>query len=415
MNGQPEELRPSQINQARRRRRSFGYIPATKGDRAVFMSQLAERLVANADYYLFSFLCGLVLAVAILLDSPAMYILAALLAPFMAPVVGLGFATVVGSLRFFMQSLGSLIIGSLLVFASGALAGWISRLFPNLQVSQPQYHLSFTFPDFVLLTIGALLAIYIAVKAPKSRSLVASVALAYEIYIPIGLAGFGLTGGHAGFFPEGLKLASIWLAWVIFLGTVFLAVLKIHPSTVFGYLLTAAVLATAVYTLVNYSNMGAALKSQLQINAQAAGTDMPLNTTADQGTPTVSGAIFASSEPVPTASLTPTLTPGNSIFTSDNPTPTNTIPATSTPTMTITPRPTSIYAKTYSTSATGVRLRNAPNGDYLEMVKVDTLVEVLGTEMVNNYIWVNVRVVETGHEGWILQSLLLTATPAASW
>ncbi len=145
------------------------------------MAQLSERLVANADFYLFSLLCGLVLAVAIILDNPAIYVLAALLAPFMAPVVGLGFASVVGSLRFFFQSLGSLVIGSLLVFFMGVLGGWISKLFPNLQLTQAHYHVNFTFPDFILLSIGILLAIFITVKAPKPRSLVASVALAYEI------------------------------------------------------------------------------------------------------------------------------------------------------------------------------------------------------------------------------------------
>lgn len=414
MSDQPEDYRPSQIDRARRKRRSFGYVPTTKGDRAVFMSQLAERLVANADFYLFSFLCGLVLVVAILLDSPAMYILAALLAPFMAPVVGLGFATVVGSLRFFLQSLGSLLIGAALVFVTGILGGWISKLFPNLKLVQPQFHLSFTFPDFVLLTIGSMLAIYITVKAPKSRSLVASVALAYEIYIPIAVAGFGLTSEATGFFPQGLKLAAIWLAWVIFLGTVFLAVLKIHPSTVFGYLLTACVLAVAVYTLVNYSNIGTTLQSQLQVNAATGITKSPtapVKNILASDTPVV--GMTDSSEPSPTAKATQV--PGTVVL--GEATPTNTIPPTQTATMTITPKPTAFYAKTYSqTSATGVRLRKTPGGDYLEMVKIDTLVEVLGTEQTaDGYIWVHVRVVETGDEGWIIQSLLLTATPAANW
>jgi len=151
-------------------------------------------------------LFGLVLAIAIFLDNPAIYVLAALLAPFMAPVVGLGFASVVGSLRFFFQSLGSLLIGSAMVFALGALGGWVSKLFPQLQLTQAHYHVNFTIPDFILLTIGTLLAIYIMVKAPKNRSLVASVALAYEIYIPIGLAGFGLTSKISGLFPRDLKL-----------------------------------------------------------------------------------------------------------------------------------------------------------------------------------------------------------------
>jgi uncharacterized membrane protein len=403
MSEQPEEHQQSQISEARRRRRRGGFIPATKGDRAVFMALLAERLVANADFYLFSLLCGLVLAAAILLDNPAIYVLAALLAPFMAPVVGLGFAAVVGSFRFFLQSFGSFLIGSVLVFATGALGGWISKLFPGLQLTQAHYHVTFTFPDFILLTIGALLALYITVKVPKNRSLVASVALAYEIYIPISLAGFGLTSGFAGLFPEGLEIAGLWLAWVIFVGTIFLAILKIRPATIFGYLLTAVILAAAVYALFNNSSLGTTLQSELQI------TPKPPTVFV---TSTGSSAII---EPTPTATVTETPQPGLFSTSVGESTATNTIAPTDTATVTITPKPTLLYAKTYSSTSNGVILRKTANGDYLTLLKVDTLVEILATQEVDNRIWVNVRVVEDGQEGWILQSLLLTATPSAKW
>jgi uncharacterized membrane protein len=406
MSERPEDIPHSQISEARRRRRRFGFVPATKGDRAVFMSQLAERLVANADFYLFSLLCGLVLAAAILLDNPAIYVLAALLAPFMAPVVGLGFAAVVGSMRFFLQSLGSLLIGAVLVFAAGALGGWVSKLFPNLQLTQPHYHVNFTFPDFILLTIGALLAIYITVKAPKNRSLVASVALAYEIYIPISLAGFGLTSGRIGLFPEGLEIASLWLVWVIFLGTIFLAILKIRPATMFGYLLTAVLLAAAVYLLVNNSSLGTALQSQLQMTPKATTVSIAASTNTVPG---------ANTEPVPTATATLTPQPGIVSTSPEEAVATNTIAPTFTATVTITPKPTLVYAKTYSSTSDGVILRKTANGDYLTLLKVDTLVEILGTQQIDNRIWANVKVVEDGQEGWILQSLLLTATPSANW
>ena len=401
MSEQPEEYHSSQISEARRRRRRHGFIPTTKGDRAVFMAQLAERLVANADFYLFSFLCGLVLAVAILLDNPAIYVLAALLAPFMAPVVGLGFATVVGSIRFFFTSLVSLLIGCVLVFITGALGGWVSKLFPKMQLTQAHYHVSFTWPDFILLTIGILLAIYITVKAPKNRSLVASVALAYEIYIPIGLAGFGLSGGFNGLFPQGLEVVGLWLAWVILIGTLFLAILKIRPTTFFGYLLMAVLLAAALYTLLTNSAFGVALQSQLKATEKT-----PLIQAAD--TEMVTGV----AEPSVTATLTPV--PGT-VTTRESATPTNTLFPTNTPTATLAPKPTPVYANTYSPTSDAVRLRKTANGDYLATLKVNTLVEILGTTEVNGSIWVNVRVVESDQEGWIAQSLLQTATPSPNW
>lgn len=394
--------RPSQISEARRRRRKHGFLPPTKSDRSALMAEVAERLVANADFYIFSLLSGIVLAAAILLDSPAIYVLAALLAPFMAPVVGLGFATVVGSVRFFLQSLGSLLIGSVLVFVTGVISGWISKLIPNLMLTQAHYHVTISIPDFILLTIGVLLAIYITVKLPKNRSLVASVALAYEIYLPIGLAGFGLTSGVKGLMPEGLALAGIYLAWVIFIGTLFLAILRIRPFTFFGYMLTAIILAAALYMILTNSAFGNALRTQMGPGGIVVQTSSGL--------------------PIKQATNTPTLTPEPSVvMTREGPmTPTNTFPPTETPTATITPKPTPIYALVYSATAESVIMRKEPGGAYLILLRVNTLVEVLGTQDVNGIIWVRIRVATTGQttdgmEGWISQSLLQTATPIPNW
>jgi len=412
MTDQPEDLSsfeyPSQISQARRRRRKHGFLPPNKGDRAALMAEVAERLVANADFYLFSLLCGVVLAVAILLDSPAIYVLAALLAPFMAPVVGLGFATVVGSVRFFLQSLASLLIGSALVFAAGLAGGWVSHLIPNLNLTQARFHVNFSIPDFILLSIGILLAIYIAVKVPKNRSLVASVALAYEIYIPICLAGFGLSSGVQGLIPQGLALVGISLAWVIFLGTLFLAILGVRPYTFFGYLLTAIVLAGALYFLFTNSALSSTLR--LQMNSTA--------TTPALMQPTSKTGLSPVAQPTATPTLTPE--PGFGTTPADGTTPMNTLPPTETPTATITPKPTPVYAVVYSETAESVIIRKAPGGDYLSNLLVNTLVEVLGTQDINGIMWVHVRVAKTGQvtdglEGWISQSLLQTATPIPNW
>jgi hypothetical protein len=287
----------------------------------------------------------------------------------------------------------------------GVLGGWISKLFPNLQLTQAHYHVNFTVPDFILLSIGILLAIYITVKAPKTRSLVASVALAYEIYIPIGLAGFGITSGFPGLFPQGLEIVGIWLDWVIFAGTIFLTILKIRPTTIFGYLLTAALLGVALYTLLTNSAFGAALKSQLN----ATGTT-PASVTVIE--PTASGFMGTIAQP----SLTPTLTPlPGTVTTREDPTPTNTLVPTDTATVTITPKPTPVYAQTYSSQSDGVVIRKTAGGDYLALLKVNTLVEILDTTEVDSRIWVHIRVVETGQEGWIVQSLLQTATPSPQW
>jgi len=395
----PSEPR-SRIDESRRRRRRKLLIPSGRTERTLYVGEIARRLVPGVEFFIFSLTAGLVIALAILLDSPAIYILGALLAPFMVPVVGLGFSAAIGSLSFFLRSIGSLLISAAFVFGSGALGGWISKLFNNLPLTQARYFTSFSIPDFLLLTIGAALAIYLTVRMPKQRSLVASVPLAYEIYTPIAIAGFGLTSGINGLFPEGLKVAAVFIAWVILIGTIVLGILKLRPFTFFGYLLTAIILGGALYTLVVSSALGSALQKQVEpfITRTAAAV---ISTDPQTATPTLTIEV-------------PTAAPSVS---QETPIPTNTIPPTRTPTVTITPKPTPVWAKIYSPTYNGVNVRMEPgyNAAILASVPNDQPVQVLPeVQVVDGAYWVHI-LLEDGREGWMLRNLLLTATPAPDW
>lgn len=393
-----QENPQSRIDESRRRRARKLLIPRGKSERAIYLSEIAKRLVPGVEFFLFSLVAGLVITLAILLDSPAIFILGALLAPFMAPAVGLGFSAAIGSLSFFLRSAGALLIGCGLVFASGALGGWISRLFTDLPLSQAQRFAGFTIPDFLLLTIGIVLAIYLTIRMPKQRSLVASVPLAYEIYIPVAVAGFGLTSQVTGLVSEALLVAGVHIAWVILVGTLMLAFLKLRPFTFFGYVLTAAIVGSAFYGLVISSALGSALKKQMA----------PFVTpTSGQTTEAVSAPATDVMEiPTPdTVEMTATLAP------------TNTFIPTRTPTVTITPRPTPVWAKVYSPTYTGVMVRQSPGfeGEYLTSLDNESLIQVLPeVEFVDNAYWAHV-LLEDGREGWMVRSLLLTATPAPDW
>ncbi len=393
-----QESTPSRIDESRRKRSRKLLIPRGKSERSLYLGEIAKRLVPGVEFFLFSLIAGLVITLAILLDSPAIFILGALLAPFMAPVVGLGFSAAIGSTTFFLRSAGALLIGCALVFASGALGGWISRLFTDLPYSQAQRFSGFTLPDFLLLTIGIVLAIYLIIRMPKQRSLVASVPLAYEIYIPVAVAGFGLTASATGLYPDALIVAGVHIAWVILVGTLMLAILKLRPFTFFGYVLTAAVVGAAFYGLVISSALGSALEKQM----------------APFITPTsVQATLIAIAPPtdvmeIPTpeaVEVTATLAP------------TNTFIPTLTPTVTITPKPTPVWAKVYSPTLTGVMVRQAPgyDGKYLTSLDNESLIQVLpDVEFVDNTYWAHV-LLEDGREGWMVRSLLLTATPAPNW
>lgn len=387
---------PSRINESRRRRRRKLLIPSGRTERALYIGEIAKRLVPDVEFFGFSILSGLILALAILLNSPAFFILGALVAPFMVPAVGLGFSAAIGSMGFFLRSIGSLVISAAFVFLSGMLGGWISKLFVDLPLTHARHFTVFSIPDFILLTIGVGMALYMTIKAPKQRPLLASVPLAYEIYPPVAVAGFGLTSGVAGFYPDGLKIAGVNIAWIILVGTLVLAVLKLRPFTFFGYLLTAAILGTAVYTLVVTSALGSALESQVAPFRTVESTPI---VSLEEQTRTPHIKLGFPTAIIPTE--TPTLTP------------TNTLIPTRTATATITPKPTPVWAKVFSAQDVGVVIRTAPGFSSPQLTSLlnDEPVQVLPeVEYVEGVFWVHV-LLEDGRDGWIARNLLVTATP----
>ncbi len=91
---------------------------------------------------------------------------------------------------------------------------------------------------------------------------------------------------------------------------------------------------------------------------------------------------------------------------------------TSSPTTTITPTPTPILALVDAQVGGGAHLRAEPgfSAPSIKLLINGTPVQVIPEDPVEEGggIWIHVRTFE-GDEGWILQILLLTATPAPNW
>ena len=385
---------------AHRRRQRRLIIPPSTDERADFLRDLSQRTVPSFDFYLFSLLAGLALAVAVLLDAPALFVLAALLAPFSAPVIGISLGTATGTLRFVAQSLGSLGIGSLIVFLCGMLAGWAAPLLPVGEFQQALLHSRFTWPDFFLLVLGTGLAAYLVVRVPSQKPLAASAAIAYELYLPVGVAGFGLTSGNSGLWPDGLLIFFIHLIWAALTGTLVLGMLGLRPLRSAGYVMSAV-----------YAVVGVALVLST-IGSTPATTDL--------GQPLAQ--IGAVRGVTPTPSLAPSQTP--SITPSQTPeppkptiTPTRTLVPSRTPTLTISPVPTPVWAQINASEGGGALIRGEPNfnSDVIQSLLNGMLVEVLPEVVTDGGIaWVHVRLLN-GKEGWIVRELLRTATPAPTW
>ncbi len=357
----------------------------------MYIEEAAERAVPTVDFFLFSILAGVALGIAFLVDAPAFFIMAALMVPFLAPVVGLSLATLVGSPRFFLQSLGSLGISSLLVFIMGALAGWISQLFPGRYYEQALLHTHFSWPDFIVLTVGAILTVFLMISVPSQRPVAASVALAYELYLPAGAAGFGLMSKFPHLWPDGLVVFAVHLAWAALAGIIMLLILGFRPANLFGYTLGTTLVLAGMAAVIILTGVGAAVGGQIAL-------EPPTRT------------------PTATITLTPTIThtPLPPTITT---TPTRTLVPSRTPTMTVSPAPTPVWAKINARGSDGAVIRVEPStGAAVVTSRLNgMLVEVL-PEIVQdgNSTWVHVRTTD-GREGWILRNLLITATPVPIW
>jgi len=394
---------PERLPPARRRRARRLLAPLNADERGAFLDRVAHRASPSFDFFLFSLLSGAVLAAGFLLDQPILLFLGAVLAPFMAPVVGISLGTVLGSGRYFLRSLIGLAIGCALVFFEGYLAG---MLIPQIEVYSLQafglkafgvepfslytstfdlaHHFTqLSWSNFAILMIGALLTTTSAVNLEGSQYS-PSAALAYGLFFPLSAAGLGLGSSVPYLWPDGLVVFALHLAWGSLIGAVVLALMGYRPLTLFGYTLGGVVALLGVILALGLSSAGAVVGAQIGLP-----TPIPSATPSPTLTPTLTLT------PVPptatsTATLTPTLT--------------------RTPTATLTPSPTPVFAVVASVEGGGAMLRAEPGGASLGSLSNGLLVQLLlETREVNGATWTHV-VAPNGVRGWMLANLLATPT-----
>ena len=378
---------PDHLPPARRRRARRLLAPLNADDRADFLGVLGHRTSPSFDYFLFSLISGLVISFGILIDEPAILVLGAIVAPFMAPYIGISLGAVIGSGRFFTRSLIGFLIGSLLVLITGAIGGYVSQSWSPSSYNLAHLHAQLSWPNLLLLGVGVVVTSGAIVHFERTAN-VSSVALAYSLYTPIAVAGFGLTSGVPNLWPDGLVVFSAYLAWGALLGAITLAILGFRPLTLFGYTLGGVLLLVGVILVIGLSSAGVVI-----------GAQVGLPTPIPSSTPTATATFTVTPTPVPpTATLTPTLTP---------------VPPTSTPTPSITPTPTPtpVFAIVEAGDSGGAFIRDEPDGDIITLVANGTIVQVLPEpEDVNGFIWQRV-ITPDGLEGWILQTLLVSPSP----
>ncbi|RLD11923.1 MAG: hypothetical protein DRI56_00245 [Chloroflexota bacterium] len=393
----PENL--EDLPPARRRRAERHLIPDDLDAETKEIDKVAQRTSPSFDFFLFSLLSAAILVVGIMLDVPALLVLGVLIAPPLTPVIGTCLGTVTGSFKFFGQRLIATLVASGLVFLVGLLGGFAARVLAIEKLTYAVSHAQVSWSHLILLVVGTIFTV-LAVARQKGSPALYSVALAYELFIPLAVAGFGLGNGIPYLWPDGLVVFATHLAIVSLVGSVIFVFLGFRPLTVLGYTLGSVVTILGVILLIGLSGASAIVVENVALPT--------LSPTPITPTPT--------STPVPPTS-TPTVTPIPPTLT---PTHTATFTPSPTPTSSPTPSPTPIYAIINTTEGVGATIRTAPGFDSPRLTSLlnGNAVEIIDpnpTEK-DGYNWVHVRLLnEEGQEGWVLESLILVVPPDADW
>jgi hypothetical protein len=385
-------------------------FPSDEEGQAAVLEDLARRSYPTFELFIYAILSGAILAAGYLLDSQAVIIFGILAAPILTSWVGLSISIVTGSPRFFAQTSAALLISALIVFLISLVAGFAELPFGPRTHNEIYQHTNIWIPQLVVLAIGAILLVVTFVRT-EDRPYLPSVVLAYAFYLPISAAGFGFGAGLEDVWPQAAFVALVHFAWATLVGILTLSLMRFRPRSFGGFLFSVIVLLALLAALATWTGLGGAALNLVGKTAPPPAleaTKIPIPTLTVSWSPS----------PKPNPSSSRTLTPSPSATAS----PTETEFATENPAETFTPsvtiQPTPIFAKIDSPEGGGALVRKSPGGEYLLTLSNGVIVEVLGeTEERMGVIWVKIAVTrnEERLEGWIIQSLLMTATPVVNW
>lgn len=413
----PEQT-PEFVSARARRRRALrrAQFPTDEAGRAELFAHLVRRAFPSYELFVFSFVAGAILGLGYLFNAQALLIFGILVAPLLTPWVGMTLSIVAGALRLFLQTITAFLISSLIIFLGGWLAGFASRAFQPLTLNEAFIHSRLWWPDLVALTLGSIL-ITVSFVRSEDRPYLPSALLAYELFLPLSAAGFGLGSGvgMGEVWPQGLFVFFVHLAWATVFGLLTLFFLRFSPTSFAGFAFTGLVAVALIAVIVIYTNFGNWVMIQMGF---AVPPPEPVTVSEATSTPSVIPSLTASPEP---DEETPVVAAPRSTA-SRTPRPSSTpatLPATETPTPTVTAEPTPILAMIRAAEGGGAFIREQPGGQALITLANGATVTIIPNDFqdVNGVIWVHVfaTIDDRRVEGWILQSLLQTATPVADW
>jgi uncharacterized membrane protein len=404
---------PVRAEAPRRRRRPQRIIERPEaGELGERLASIAARATPTFDFFVFSFLSGCLLGLGYILDAPAILLFGILAAPVIAPWVGVSLAAATGEMRFLGQTLGGFVSALAMVFVVGLLAGFSSRIFQPLTSSQAFLHSRLWWPDLLMLITGTMILV-IAFIQSETKPALASLMVAYELYLPISAAGFGLGSGVVGLWPAAGLVFLIHLSLSLIISLIVFFYMGFRPLELSGYALAAGIVVVSLAVVAGFVGLGSLM------TARSAQTPVatPLAAAVKTSTPSP-----VPSEPVSQATVTVTLTLAPSTPTlSSLPAPVSTQKLPATPTLGVTPSPTLLPTPVYGrvqARGTGATIRVSPGGAAITTIQNGYLVEILGDApaLLEGATWIHVIVKTPSRDidGWMLLDLITTATPSGS-
>ena len=412
------EQSPEFVSARARRRRAQrrAYFPTDEQGRSALFTHLARRAFPSYELFVFSVVSGVIIGLGFFLNSQALLIFGVLVAPLLTPWIGITLATIAGSARFFAQTVTAFFVSSLIIFLSGVLAGFASRAVPPRAFDEAFIHSRLWWPDFVIVTVGAIILTISFVRS-EERPYLPSALLMYGLILPVCAAGFGLGSGVGlnEIWPQGLFVFLVHFAWATFFGILTLFFLRFYPTSVGGISLTGFIFIIMIAVIISLTGFG----NWMMIQAGLA-TPEPVSVTETLSAFTPVPTITSSPRPAQTSPFigvptgTPSRTPSPESVTSEV-----TQLIVDSPTSTITSEPTPIIGIIRASEGGGAFIREKPGGKVLATLGNGATVTIVPDDLqdVKGVIWVHVIAFtnDVRVEGWMIQSVLQTATPVADW
>jgi hypothetical protein len=398
----------------RRRAQRRAHFPTDEEGRAALFTHLARRAYPSYELFVFSLVSGAILGLGYFLDSEALLIFGILVAPLMTPWIGLSLTTIAGALRLFLQTLVAVFLSYLIIFLCGWLAGFASRAAAPRVFSEAFLHSRLWWPDIIVLVIGAIILTVSFVRS-EQRPYLPSALLTYGLLLPLSAAGFGLGSGVGAseIWPQALYVFLVQFSLATLFCLITLFFLRFYPTSAGGILFTGLLFLLLIGVVVSLTGFGlwAMQKTGLATPPATVVAVLPTPQASSTATlPPTANATMAVSSSTARPSQT-----SNPVTDTSEPTHAPTDTATST----VTAEPTPIIAIIRASEGGGAFIREKPGGLVLKTLGNGATVTIIPNDFqeVNNVIWVHVYTMVNNErvEGWMIQTLLQTATPVADW